>query len=130
MLKNHFMVLLSRNEINRETFLRLAVPPFWKADPEPVEVLEGRRAVLSCSAGGYPEPQILWRRRYGERYRLPSGPQDAMHLDMQFHYDASNASSTIPPISKVAQEWQQITSPRLACPALACYVVRCGDPGG
>lgn len=49
-----------------QAFLRFPVPPFWKADPEPVEVLEGRRAVLSCSAGGYPEPQILWRRRYAD----------------------------------------------------------------
>ncbi|KAG0431836.1 hypothetical protein HPB47_021407, partial [Ixodes persulcatus] len=49
-----------------QAFLRFPVPPFWKADPEPVEVLEGQRAVLSCSAGGYPEPQILWRRRYAD----------------------------------------------------------------
>ncbi|KAL1441066.1 hypothetical protein MTO96_008816 [Rhipicephalus appendiculatus] len=43
-----------------------SVPPFWKREPEPVEAVQGERAVLSCEAGGYPEPQVTWKRRHAD----------------------------------------------------------------
>lgn len=49
-----------------QAFLRFPVPPFWKSEPEPVEALQGARAVLSCHAGGYPEPQMTWKRRHAD----------------------------------------------------------------
>ncbi|KAH8030056.1 hypothetical protein HPB51_006488 [Rhipicephalus microplus] len=49
-----------------QAFLRFPVPPFWKREPEPVQAVRGERAVLSCEAGGYPEPQVTWKRRHAD----------------------------------------------------------------
>lgn len=57
---------IASNPAGRDKFhakLAFQVPPFWLKGPDPVEANEGQRVVFSCTAGGYPKPQIIWRRK-------------------------------------------------------------------
>ncbi|XP_037554585.1 Down syndrome cell adhesion molecule homolog isoform X1 [Dermacentor silvarum] len=63
-----------------QAFLRFPVPPFWKREPEPAEALQGERAILSCEAGGYPEPQVTWKRRHADGAERPVVKSDRVRV--------------------------------------------------
>lgn len=39
------------------------VAPFWLREPNDVEVVKGSSVLLACEAGGYPPPQIRWKKQ-------------------------------------------------------------------
>lgn len=38
------------------------VSPFWTKVPNNFDAITGQKVVLDCQAGGYPEPQIRWKK--------------------------------------------------------------------
>ncbi|GIY67330.1 titin [Caerostris darwini] len=57
---------LAKNDFGQDSksaFLFVKTPPFWLKEAENAEVIEGQSVNITCSAGGYPVPQITIRRK-------------------------------------------------------------------
>ncbi len=62
----------TKNVITADVDLRIKVPPVMKNDTDPeVQAAVGEDAELTCSADGFPSPQITWTREDGTL--LPNG---------------------------------------------------------
>ncbi|XP_076306886.1 cell adhesion molecule Dscam1-like isoform X5 [Tachypleus tridentatus] len=60
-----------RNSVGQDEFtteLRVKGPPKWKQQPKDMESSIGEAVSFHCSAWGYPRPNIVWKRRKGEKY--------------------------------------------------------------
>ncbi|XP_047519401.1 Down syndrome cell adhesion molecule-like protein Dscam2 isoform X1 [Pieris napi] len=49
--------------VNKTTELYIKVAPKWAEEPSNSSLLLGRRGVVSCSASGYPKPQVHWMKK-------------------------------------------------------------------
>ncbi|XP_037299251.1 Down syndrome cell adhesion molecule-like protein Dscam2 [Manduca sexta] len=50
-------------KVNRSTDLYIKVAPKWLEEPANSSLLLGRRGAVSCSASGYPQPQVHWMKK-------------------------------------------------------------------
>ncbi|XP_013147058.1 PREDICTED: Down syndrome cell adhesion molecule-like protein Dscam2 [Papilio polytes] len=50
-------------KVNRSTELYIKVAPKWAEEPSNSSLLLGRRGTVSCSANGYPQPQVHWMKK-------------------------------------------------------------------
>ncbi|KAL4709633.1 hypothetical protein ACJJTC_007364 [Scirpophaga incertulas] len=50
-------------KVNRSTELYIKVAPRWLEEPTNSSLLLGRRGTVSCSASGYPQPQVHWMKK-------------------------------------------------------------------
>ncbi|XP_050554453.1 cell adhesion molecule Dscam2 [Spodoptera frugiperda] len=50
-------------KVNRSTELYIKVAPKWLEEPNNSSLLLGRRGAVSCSASGYPQPQVHWMKK-------------------------------------------------------------------
>ncbi|KAJ0171731.1 hypothetical protein K1T71_012494 [Dendrolimus kikuchii] len=50
-------------KVNRSTELYIKVAPKWLEEPTNSSLLLGRRGTVSCSASGYPQPQVHWMKK-------------------------------------------------------------------
>ncbi|XP_060807716.1 cell adhesion molecule Dscam2 [Amyelois transitella] len=50
-------------KVNRSTELYIKVAPKWLDEPANSSLLLGRRGAVSCSATGYPQPQVHWMKK-------------------------------------------------------------------
>ncbi|XP_061704982.1 cell adhesion molecule Dscam2-like [Cydia pomonella] len=50
-------------KVNRSTELYIKVAPKWLEEPSNSSLLLGRRGAVSCSASGYPQPQVHWMKK-------------------------------------------------------------------
>ncbi|KOB77196.1 Uncharacterized protein OBRU01_04733, partial [Operophtera brumata] len=50
-------------KVNRSTELYIKVAPKWLEEPSNSSLLLGRRGTVSCSASGYPQPQVHWMKK-------------------------------------------------------------------
>ncbi|XP_063834000.1 cell adhesion molecule Dscam2-like [Ostrinia nubilalis] len=50
-------------KVNRSTELYIKVAPKWLEEPTNSSLLLGRRGAVSCSASGYPQPQVHWMKK-------------------------------------------------------------------
>ncbi|XP_041972155.1 Down syndrome cell adhesion molecule-like protein Dscam2 [Aricia agestis] len=50
-------------KVNRSTELYIKVAPKWLEEPMNSSLLLGRRGAVSCSASGYPQPQVHWMKK-------------------------------------------------------------------
>ncbi|XP_053620238.1 cell adhesion molecule Dscam2-like isoform X2 [Plodia interpunctella] len=50
-------------KVNRSTELYIKVAPKWLDEPSNSSLLLGRRGTVSCSASGYPQPQVHWMKK-------------------------------------------------------------------
>ncbi|XP_045762368.1 Down syndrome cell adhesion molecule-like protein Dscam2 [Maniola jurtina] len=50
-------------KVNRSTELYIKVAPKWLEEPNNSSLLLGRRGTVSCSASGYPQPQVHWMKK-------------------------------------------------------------------
>ncbi|XP_076350077.1 cell adhesion molecule Dscam1-like isoform X2 [Tachypleus tridentatus] len=41
------------------------VPPFWKIQPTDQSAVKGETVTIDCQAGGFPSPQIRWKKKQG-----------------------------------------------------------------
>ncbi|XP_045506912.1 Down syndrome cell adhesion molecule-like protein Dscam2 [Colias croceus] len=49
--------------VNKTTELYIKVAPKWLEEPSNSSLLLGRRGTVSCSASGYPKPQVHWMKK-------------------------------------------------------------------
>lgn len=45
--------------------ISFSVAPKWLEEPNNSSLLLGRRGAVSCSASGYPQPQVHWMKKDG-----------------------------------------------------------------
>ncbi|KAJ2944874.1 hypothetical protein O0L34_g1763 [Tuta absoluta] len=50
-------------KVNKSTELYIKVAPKWVEEPSNSSLLLGRRGTVSCSASGYPQPQVHWMKK-------------------------------------------------------------------
>nr|XP_021209307.1 Down syndrome cell adhesion molecule-like protein Dscam2 isoform X1 [Bombyx mori] len=50
-------------KVNRSTELYIKVAPKWLEEPSNTSLLLGRKGAVSCSASGYPQPQVHWMKK-------------------------------------------------------------------
>ncbi|GBP67839.1 Down syndrome cell adhesion molecule-like protein Dscam2 [Eumeta japonica] len=50
-------------KVNRTTELYIKVAPKWLEEPKNSSLLLGRRGSVTCSANGYPQPQVHWMKK-------------------------------------------------------------------
>ncbi|XP_049881130.1 Down syndrome cell adhesion molecule-like protein Dscam2 [Pectinophora gossypiella] len=50
-------------KVNKSTELYIKVAPKWLEEPSNSSLLLGRRGTVSCSASGYPQPQVHWMKK-------------------------------------------------------------------
>ncbi|RVE41204.1 hypothetical protein evm_014145 [Chilo suppressalis] len=50
-------------KVNRSTELYIKVAPKWHEEPTNSSLLLGRRGAVTCSADGYPQPQVHWMKK-------------------------------------------------------------------
>ncbi|XP_072946516.1 cell adhesion molecule Dscam2-like [Epargyreus clarus] len=50
-------------KVNKSTELYIKVAPKWQEEPSNSSLLLGRRGTVSCSASGYPQPQVHWMKK-------------------------------------------------------------------
>ncbi|CAG9122363.1 unnamed protein product [Plutella xylostella] len=52
-------------KVNKSTELYIKVAPKWVEEPTNSSLLLGRRGTVSCTANGYPQPQVHWMKKDG-----------------------------------------------------------------
>ncbi|CAG9575306.1 unnamed protein product [Danaus chrysippus] len=50
-------------KVNKSTQLYIKVAPKWLEEPSNSSLLLGRKGIVSCSASGYPQPQVHWMKK-------------------------------------------------------------------
>ncbi|CAG9568530.1 unnamed protein product [Danaus chrysippus] len=50
-------------KVNKSTELYIKVAPKWLEEPTNSSLLLGRKGIVSCSASGYPQPQVHWMKK-------------------------------------------------------------------
>ncbi|CAG9564399.1 unnamed protein product [Danaus chrysippus] len=50
-------------KVNKSTELYIKVAPKWLEEPSHSSLLLGRKGIVSCSASGYPQPQVHWMKK-------------------------------------------------------------------
>ncbi|XP_064074648.1 cell adhesion molecule Dscam1-like [Vanessa tameamea] len=50
-------------KVNKSTELYIKVAPKWLEEPSNSSLLLGRKGTVSCSASGYPQPQVHWMKK-------------------------------------------------------------------
>lgn len=93
--------------VNRTTDLIVNVPPKWKIEPNNVFIVLGHKVFIDCSADGYPQPRISWKKAMGstnredrdkKSYGNPSDFKDI--LSSYRHQIYSNGSLIIQEVDK------------------------------
>ncbi|XP_067139978.1 cell adhesion molecule Dscam1-like [Centruroides vittatus] len=74
--------------------VNVKVSPRWKIEPKDTSVQEDGKAILDCSADGYPEPTIKWK-------KMGDGPNDYIPIQNVPHVQiAANNSLIVMPALK------------------------------